>query len=62
MRNTKVVGVSLRTEVLKRLDELAARDGLSRSEKVAALVRGAESLVPDVRVDGRRFVPARGKS
>jgi metal-responsive CopG/Arc/MetJ family transcriptional regulator len=63
MSNTRVVGVSLRHDLLEQLDQLAARDGLSRSGKVAALIErdASRSSVPDVRVDGRRFVPARGK-
>lgn len=59
--NVKVVSVSLPISALDRLDKLAARDGLSRSKKVAALIEGEGRGAPDVRVDGRRFVPARGK-
>jgi hypothetical protein len=57
----KVVGVSLRPEVLERLDQLARSEGVARSGMVARLVERAGSGVLEVRVDGRRFVPAREK-
>jgi len=58
---TRVVGISLQEGALRRLDELAEREGVSRSGMVARLVEGAGRRAPSVVVDGRVFVPARGK-
>ncbi len=57
----KPVGISFQPEVLHELDKMAAREGENRSSMVAKLVERAKGngKVPDVRVDGRRFVPAR---
>ncbi len=58
---SRVVGVSLRPQTLNALDRLASREGESRSGMVARLVERASQPVgvPDVRVDGARFVPER---
>ncbi len=55
----RVVGVSLQEPTLRALDRLARREGVSRSGMVGRLVEreGARGGVPEVRVDGRRFVP-----
>lgn len=54
-----VVGISMDAKALKRLDRLAKSEGVSRSGMVRVLTERAEAdgSVPDVRVDGRRFVP-----
>lgn len=61
-----VVGVSLRPEVLSRLDRLAQGDGVARSALVARLVeaevrrRSGKVGLPEVVVDGVPYRPARG--
>lgn len=65
VEESRVVGVSFRLGRLARLDDLAKAEGVSRSEMVGRLVdrvSGDSLSGPDVRVDGRRFVPARGKA
>jgi metal-responsive CopG/Arc/MetJ family transcriptional regulator len=58
----RTLGVSLRPEVVERLDELAKIEGISRSAMIDRLVQREDvRKVPEVTVDGRRFVPAIGK-
>jgi predicted DNA-binding ribbon-helix-helix protein len=57
-------GVYLTRERWLRLDALAAERGVKRSALIGLLVDEAaerRGAAPDVRVNGRRFVPAREK-
>ncbi len=58
-RTSKPIAISLDPSSLKSLDRLARREGVNRSMMVRGLVERAAAVdgVPDVRVDGRRFVP-----
>ncbi len=62
-RSSIPVAISFDPQTLEQADRLAAREGVSRSALVRGLVvrAAARSGVPDVRVDGRRFVPAKGR-
>lgn len=61
--SAKTIGISLQESSLKKLDSLAkAEERGNRSAMVEKLVERASSgngSAPDVRIDGRRFVPAR---
>jgi metal-responsive CopG/Arc/MetJ family transcriptional regulator len=64
---SKVTGVSLDEKLLKRMDRLAKRRGLSRSAFVASLLerelyREESGGSLDVRIDGSRYIPADGKA
>ncbi len=58
-RSSIPVSISFDPATLEQADKLAAREGVSRSALVRGLVEraSAKGSVPDVRVDGRRFVP-----
>lgn len=58
---SKVIGISFQGETLERLDRLAAREGVNRSQMIRRLVERDERASPEVVVDGRPFVPARVK-
>ncbi len=60
-RSSIPVAISFDPQTLEQADRLAAREGVSRSALVRGLVERAseKSKAPDVRVDGRRYVPAR---
>ena len=62
MARKRTVGVALSEAQASRLDELAVKEGLSRSAMAGRLIdeRGPVRA-PVVVVDGRRFVPARVK-
>ncbi len=57
MASSSVKGISLQERTWRRLDQLAKREGTNRSQMIGRLVERESSAVPDVRVDGRRFVP-----
>ncbi len=62
--SSRPVGVSLSESSIKRLDQMAKREGVSRSGMIARLVdRAADGSggngIPDVHVGGVRFVPER---
>ena len=58
----RVVGVALSEPQLQRLDELAMREGASRSAMVGRLIEREERVLPEVVVDGRVFLPAKRSS
>ncbi len=58
-RSSIPVAISFDPVTLAQADKLAAREGVSRSALVRGLVEraSAKGAAPDVRVDGRRYVP-----